>query len=125
MSTETPIVDCPGRMFQLWMFKPGHTQMLFRSTGTPARGLSQIDVVFKNVVYCEIAPVIRSLAVFEPDEAQTALLKSRNASLSAAIGKASHVFVIRGEGFQGLVAATFAKHIEYEGDSRQRSPVMI
>lgn len=121
--TRAQDIAFPNRTFQLWLFKPGHRQLLLRSPGDPDRQVSQIDILFKNVTYLALNSVLGELVIREGDETEQAKLFSARQTL--AHDGSSHIFILRGEGSEGLVVAGHSQHVEYEGDFRQESPLVV
>jgi hypothetical protein len=90
------------RMFQIWKYTVGHSQLLLRSTKSPTSP-TRIDVLFKGVTQFHLPTSFAGLSLAEGTDAevrQLCILRE-----SPRFGKDVKVFTVKGSDFLGYVAA--------------------
>jgi hypothetical protein len=101
------------RMFQIWKYTVGHSQLLLRSTKSPTSP-TRIDVLFKGVTQFHLPTSFAGLSLAEGTDAevrQLCILRE-----SPRFGKDVKVFTVKGSDFLGYVAALIAVCHEDEGE---------
>ena len=109
-----PIFECSGR-FQWWSYTVSHGQLLLRSTKSRQRD-TQVDVLFKDVVFVSIPTSLENIEILEADDAD------RPTGLE--LEKDRKIFVVRGTDFSGFVAAAVVLHAEGTGAHNDPSPLV-
>lgn len=89
------------RKFQAWRYSVSHGQLLLRSTKDENHG-TQVDVLFKNVVFIQLPACFSGLRISEmPDQE----FRSLNLPLGLFSAEGKKCFRLEGAGWTGLVVA--------------------
>jgi hypothetical protein len=87
------------RLFQVWRYTVSHRQLLLRSNKVSPE-TRRIEILFKDVSFMQIGPSFRGLEITICDPHAISDLKTLNLE----IGTRS-LYLLRGEGFRGFIAA--------------------
>jgi len=101
------------RMFQIWKYTIGHSQLLIRSTKSPEFP-SRIDVLFKGVEQFHLPATFEGLFITEASEAEIERLCTLRESVS--FHKNLKVFAVTGRDYVGYVAALAVFSHEDQGE---------
>jgi hypothetical protein len=112
----------PERDFQVWLFKPGHRQLLLRSTGDTRQYREQIDIAFKDVTYFALPTTFRGLVVRRADAEETPddLLRG-----VPSLQPSSRIFIVEAGARSDVVIAQSMRHLSYDADFTAASPLVI
>lgn len=100
------------RLFQMWKYTVSHQQLLLRSTKSPDFP-TRIDVFFKGVEQFHLPTILEGLFIREATEAEIGSLCSLR---EASFPKNVKVFVVRGRGYVGYIAASLTVFHEDQGE---------
>ena len=106
-----------NRDFQIWKYTVGHSQLLLRSTKTPACP-SRVDVFFKNVGALNLPSNFSGLSIVECSITEAAKVNTFD-PLSIAQGQRK-LFFVRGSAFEGYVIAGVV--VWHEDDREYHEP---
>lgn len=108
------------REFQIWEYTVSHGQLLLRSTKANIHK-TQIDVLFKNVVFIQLPARFQGLTISEiaSDDPRAAAVSLGEFSL---LGQT--IFLVEGDAWTGVVVAGAVYFLEDESTHNDQSKLL-